>query len=371
MEDGREPVIFTKVLLFLEIYYRTDRTSCILRTKAGWDRMQHSACSGNGGRIFSSAGGRADGSDMKRIQVALYDRNGYMPSLVDYLCKKGHSLFETRLFTSTKLLEKQAVEKGIDVLLAGEEVLEEIRCFRDLIPQIILLSEGDKVCEGTEYYVIFKYQPAQEIVREMLACVAEDDRISFTQRRVGGREMDVVSVYAPYGGAGVTEMATRVAKEMAQQKKTLFVSLELFQGLAWLGEEEKGGRGEEKDHRGMSEVIFYLKQRKGKLALKLETILVSSENLDGIMAVEDYRDLQSLESRDLQSFLDILIQQTDYACVVFDIGYLSEATLWLMEQSNRLYMPTAHTGAQNIKRQSFRRLLLREGREKLLEKFQL
>lgn len=308
---------------------------------------------------------------MKRIQVALYDKNGYMPSLVDYLCKKGHSLFETRLFTSTELLTKRAMEQGIDVLLAGEEVLDEIKAFRDLIPQIILLSEGDRVCEGSEYYVIFKYQPAQEIVREMLACVADDDRISFVQGRAGGREMEVISTYAPYGGAGVTENAIHVAKEMAQRKKTLLVSMELFQGSEWFGEEGKSGKKAEISRRGMSEVIFYLKQRKEKLALKLETILVVKDHVDCIIAVEDYRDLQSLESRDLQYFLDILIQQTDYECVVFDIGYLSEAMLWLMEQSHKLYMPSAHTGTQKMKQQSFRRLLLREDKEQLLKKFGL
>lgn len=308
---------------------------------------------------------------MKRIRIALYDKKGYVASLVDYLCRKGRNLLETMLFTSREMLEKRALNKEIDILLAGEEVLEEVRHWNNLIPQIILLSEGDRVREGMEYPVIFKYQSAQEILKEVLSCAAENDKIPFVQGMVGGRQLEVISSYAPYGGAGTTEAALEAARESAVEKRTLFVSLELFQGLETQNGEGKGRKRADDFGRGMSEVSFYLKQRKEKLALKLETVITEWEQLDCIRAVEDYRDLQVLDICDLQYFLEVLQCQTDYDCVVFDIGYLSEATLWLMEQSSRVCMPLPHTDCQRLKRQSFQRFLLREEREGLIEKFSL
>lgn len=308
---------------------------------------------------------------MKRIRIALYDKKGYMASLVDYLCRRGRNLVETMLFTSRELLEKRALEEEIDILLAGEEVLEEVRHWHNLIPQIILFSEGDRVREGSEYPVLFKYQSAQEILKEVLSCAAENDRIPFVQGIVGSRELEVISSFAPYGGAGTTEAAIEAARKAAAEKRTLFVSLELFQGVETQNGEGKGKKRTDSYGRGMSEVAFYLKQRKEKLALKLETVITEWEQMDCIRAVEDYRDLQALESRDLQYFLEVLQCQTDYACVVFDIGYLSEATLWLMEQSSRIYMPQPHTDSQRHKREAFQRFLLREEREGLLEKFNL
>ena len=73
---------------------------------------------------------------------------------------------ETRLFTSLEMLKKAAEGGGIDVLLAGEEVAGEIRGLREKIPQIMLLSEGSQVSEKSDYYLLFKYQSAQNIVKD-------------------------------------------------------------------------------------------------------------------------------------------------------------------------------------------------------------
>ena len=234
---------------------------------------------------------------LKKIQIALYDREGYMSCLVDYLCRKSHSVMETRLFTSLEMLKKAAEGGGIDVLLAGEEVAGEIRGLREKIPQIMLLSEGSQVSEKSDYYLLFKYQSAQNIVKEVLGQIAEDDRICYTQHSIVGRTADFIGVYAPFGGSGVTKYALSMAQGLAKQYKTLYVNMELFQGLNLLAEGKKGQA--QTLSRGMSEVIFYLKQRKDKLALKLETLIISASELDYIMAVEDYRDLYAMDCENI------------------------------------------------------------------------
>lgn len=305
---------------------------------------------------------------LKKIQVALYDKGGYMAHLADYLCRKGHNMLETRLITNLEML-KECVQKGkVDVLLAGEEVAEEIRCLKSRISQIILLSEGNQVCERSEYYLIFKYQSAQSIVKEVLAQIAENDTICCAQKLTMKRSVELIGVYAPYGGGGVTKYAYSMADELAKHYKTLYINLELFQGLDYLKRERKVKV--EEFQRGMSEVVFYLKQRKEKLALKLETIVVSVENLDLILSVEDYRDLYSLSCEDIRRFLKVLLQQTEYERIVFDIGYLGDSALYLMEQCTQLYMPRAITQTQKSKEQAFFRFLQREDYETMAQSFQ-
>jgi hypothetical protein len=247
-------------------------------------------------------------------------------------------------------------------------VSEEIRCLKEEIPQIMLLSEGTQVKEDSEYFLLFKYQSAQEIVKEMLAQIADNDRISFTHKVTTKRRLPLFGVYAPFGGSGVTEYALFLAKEFAKKEKVLYVSLELFHGLDFLQFSKKGK--EEVSCRGMSEVVFYLKQRREKLALKLETVTVSQEEVDYIYAVEDCRDLYSLTSEDIHCFLEVLSQQTDYASVVFDIGFISEAVLYLMEQCTKLYMPQAVTRQQQSKERAFFRAMLRGNHEKLAQGFE-
>ena len=157
-----------------------------------------------------------------------------------------------------------------------------------------------------------------------------------------------------------------MAERMAKQEKVLYVSLEQFHSLDFLQ-----SAGEDKtSYRGMSEVVFYLKQRKEKLALKLETVVTSKEGKDYIFAVEDYRDLYTLKWEDICQFLEVLSQQTDYETVIFDIGYLSEAVLYLMEHCDKLYMPQAETKQQKSKESAFQRFLYRENRESMMQSFQ-
>lgn len=304
---------------------------------------------------------------LKKIQIALYDRDGYMNSLADYLCRKGHNMLETRLFTKLDMLKKSVEEGKIDVLLAGEEVANEIRCLKDKVTRIMLLSEGSQVSEESEFFLLFKYQSAQNLVKEVLAQIAEDDMIYFTQKIITKKTVELIGVFAPFGGAGVTDYALSMAKELAKQYKTLYINMELFQGLDFLLQGKK--KEKENIYRGMSEVVFYLKQRKEKLALKLETVVIPLEELDVILAVEDYRDLYSLGCGEMRQLLKVLLHQTDYEKVVFDIGYTGDSALYLMEQCSRLYMPEAVTPMQKSKEQAFWRFLRRENYEQMVQNF--
>lgn len=305
---------------------------------------------------------------LKKVRIALYDRDGYMPCLVDYLCKKGHQMIETRLFTNIEMLKKLAKDNEIDVLLAGEEVIDEIRGLDTVIPQIMLLSEGRQVNEQSEYFLLFKYQSAQAIVKEVLSQIAEDDRICYTHRFHSKRTVELIGVCTLYGGAEVTEYTLSMAKELARHYRTLYVNLEILHGLDYLIPMEKGC--DPCSYRGMSEVIFYLKQRKEKLALKLESLIYSVDGLDAIAAVEDYRDLYHMNQQDMEHFLKVLIHQTEYERLVFDIGYLGETSLYLMSQCTHLYMPQAITEIQKSKERSFQRLLFREHCDQVVDNIQ-
>lgn len=305
---------------------------------------------------------------MKKIQIALLDEEGFMENLVNYLSRKIQSGIETRLFTNFSMLKKHLQKGETHILIADETAEERVREVRSYVLQIMLLSEGTVMREGSEYFVLFKYQPAKELVREILEQIAEDERIAFEKRRMRKDDMEYLGVYAPFGGAGVSEYAFALAKKKAQSKKTLYVNLEEFQGM----EEKCIGRKvrEKQFYRGMSEVIFYLKQRKEKLALKLETLVWSVQEAECIFAVEDYRDLHSLTVEDVQTFLEVLSVQTPYEAVVFDIGYLGESTLFLMEQCTKLFMPQGAGSVQQCKEKAFERLLIQNDKQAVWEKFE-
>lgn len=305
---------------------------------------------------------------VNKLRIALYDSSGYMTRLAEYICRKGYQMLETKLYTNLPFLKKCAAAGEIDVLLAGEEVAEEIAGLEADISQVILLTEGKGINPPPAYTLVFKYQPAQNIVQEILSHVAENDEIHVTQWTYRRKRIEFIGVYAPFGGGGVTTYALTAAKELSERHRVLYISLELFCGLDMFFSE--GKHQEIISERGMSEVIFYLKQRKDKLAMKLESLISVIDGVRGILAVEDYRDLYQMTKEDMELFLDVLEKQTEYEKIIFDIGYLSDTILFLMSQCTRIYMPKAITESQQSKKRAFERLLIRENNTRISENIQ-
>lgn len=301
-----------------------------------------------------------------KIKVALYDSDGYMTSLVRYLCRKCQNFMEARLFTDPGMLKNHLENRNVDVLLVSEDFKENTLIYAEQIPQIIFFSEHNDVRENAGFPVVFKYQSVSEIVKEILTVVAENDKISYSASIISKRTVEIIGGYAPFGGGGVTRFLYDTAEKMAKKEKVLYVNLEEFHGLSHIKKGKQGNMGEA--YRGMSEVLFYLRQKKGKLALKLESIVYRKGNLDSILAVEDYRDLHAVTKEDMMELLQVLLEQTSYQTIVFDIGFLCDATLYLMEECRKIYMPEPQNEIQISKEHAFSKNLKAEKKEELLEK---
>lgn len=301
----------------------------------------------------------------KKIRMALYDSDGYMASLVSYLCKKKREIVETRLFTNLSLLREHVKAGQVDVLLAMEEELDELYGLQAFVPKIILLTEGNVVEEQSYFCLVFRYQSAEEVIREVLEEIAEDDKIVYGGVVTASRQCEVISGYSPFGGGGLSTFLANLAEELAENHRTLYISLEEFHGLENLPS-EKEGRPEE--YRGMSEVIFYLQQRKEKLALKLDSLVHEGKRAEYLLAVENYRDLHHMSREDMICFFQTLCNETPYEKIVFDVGYLGEAQEYVLERSDKIYMPIPNTKAQEMKQSAWEQGLQRQGYGEILQK---
>ena len=301
----------------------------------------------------------------KKIRLALYGEEKFMSSFSEYLRGKKRAMLELLLFTGEEALRKAAVQGKIDVLFAEELALQEVDGLLSHVSQIFLLTEEEQGT-GQEGCVqkIFKYQPAKEIMGILLSALAENDRISCVHTSRGQRKGELIGLYSPFGGGGVTSYATGMVKESAKSFRTLYINLELFHSFIRVQGRKKTADSVRSP--GMSEVIFYLRQKKEKLALKLESLVYQWEGADILSGVEDYRDLLSITTEDMQKFLEILLGQTEYERIFFDIGMLQESMIYLMEQCSRLYMPKPAGQMQECKLKAFQGLLQKEGKDKLL-----
>lgn len=296
---------------------------------------------------------------MKRLLFALYDVQGYMKSLTEYFVKKTF-LLESHLFTKQESLVNFLKEHSLDVLLLGQEVEMCQLPYLHHAEHVIIMSEGNMVSECQEYPTIFKYQSADKILREIFQIIAQDGAELPVSVCEYGRHTEFFGIYRPYGEMFPVEKVFSIGNGRDQKK--LLVNMELLSGF-----HTQENMAAEKEIRGMSEVIFYLKQQKDKLSLKLRVLIQQGEEVDYLYPVEDYRDLYSMNREDMDSLLSVLANETEYERIVFDVGFLNDSSLYLLYCCDKVYIPQARNTWEENQKNALEHLLVREGLGEMLD----
>jgi hypothetical protein len=120
----------------------------------------------------------------------------------------------------------------------------------------------------------------------------------------------------------------------------------------------------------MSEIVFYLKEKNEKLAVKMAALIRNWEGIDCLYPVQDYRDLYSLNRDDMDRLLSVLANETEYERVVFDVGFLSDSALYLLYCCDRIYIPRAKNTWEENQKSAMERLFVKEGLEEMMESIQ-
>lgn len=295
---------------------------------------------------------------MKKLLFALYDTEGYMMPLAGYFGKKFF-MMECRLFTKKDCLLEFLKGHQVDVLLLGQEVEAAQLSYLEHVKKVIILSEEKNIPNQQNIPIIFKYQSAEKVCQEIFQMIAQEE-IPFLSARETRENIAFYGLYRPYGS--LLQMQKLYLSDEAKGKKSLVINLEPLSGFDPMEErnEEDGS-----NLRGMSELVFYLKQHSEKIALKLRVLVQKWKGMDCIYPVEDYRDLYSLNCEEIDLLLSVLAEETDYELVLFDVGFLSDASLYLLYCCDRIYIPQAVNDWEENQKKSLERLLEREGMEEM------
>lgn len=300
---------------------------------------------------------------MKKMLLAVLSDEMYSNRLSDYISRHKNTFFEFMVFTCTDSVEEFVKLDKIDILLADDKMAGNLPHVEN-IRKVIVLSDGGCLT-GQKYPVIFKYQPAGHILKEIFEQAADDDNIPGISSINSSKNPELIAVFSPFGGAGTSTYAENLCSSMAGNNRVLYINLEIFDGFA---EFDRTVENQRKYVRGMSEAVFYIKQRKDKLIFRLESIINQNKNgYSYILPVEDFRDLYSITPEDMEFFTNVLGRETLYDKIVFDIGYVNESSLKLLGICDVVILPQPSCVTQENKQHSFERLLIRNHMEKTAE----
>ncbi|WP_343210210.1 hypothetical protein [Anaerolentibacter hominis] len=296
---------------------------------------------------------------MKRGILAIFDyEEDYVNRFLEYVNRKKQFLLETRVFTDAKKLADYCAREFIDLLLTVDtDILAGLD--RTRIGHVLVLSEGMWVREGSDYPVIYKFQSMEEIMRAILDFYGTFHADLPVLAAARSQKTRIYTVFSPEGGRERTIFSIALGQAYAKEKDTLYLNLNVFPSS-----DMENGNG------GMSELIYYIKQRSSNLIVRLQSLVNRMDQLYYIAPVSHFKDLEELGARDYGMLIQELRQGGDYDVVIIEAGSFGESTIALMDLSDQVYIPYGEEDAMTSI-QVFQRTLAQEGLDSILAKLEL
>lgn len=259
----------------------------------------------------------------------------YAYHLMSYMNRKENFLLEARIFTNIESIIVFLENHIIEVLLLGEiTFMTSLEIYnKKEIKQIFYLSSSNLVEEESDYLSIYKYQSTENLIKDVMSSYLEQTDSIHTMKHYTIKNKKVISVYSPCGGSGKTTTTFLLGYLYAQTSHVLIVNLESIAG-------EYKGISLNEHHGTLSDFIYYVKEGKKNISYKLSTMIVKIDNIDYLLPVDHYEDLYQLEPMDMQKVLKVLIEESEYDYIIFDIGILNKSIEVILEASEHIYMPS-------------------------------
>lgn len=278
---------------------------------------------------------------LKRRLLVIYDLDlEYGNGLLSHLIHKENFLFDIKLVTNYKSLEDIQEEISLlllDEALAGLELGQKVK-------QVLYLSEHET---GGNY--LNRYQSVDKLIEHILNVtnIVEDEKKSISKTRV-------IGVYSPVGGCGKTTISREIASYIAKGGGQAYY---FDFGLISL---KAGSRNAD---------FFYNIH---------EQIHVSEEEWRECFVVEEevhcmqgslyHTELWNLKEKDIRFLLQALKTRNENSLYVFDIGFLNQTMLTLLEACDIWVVPCLYKREGDERIENMKELIKFQGREEMLNK---
>ena len=295
---------------------------------------------------------------MKKSIFAVCDLEAsYAYNLMEAIDETQGSSFEVQAFTNVERLIAYAGERHIELLLISAAAM----CGELLklsIGKIMILSEGEKKKELSEYPCIYKYQASDQLIAEVMnyyAVEAVPAPMAMLKKKV-----EIVGIYSPVGRCMKTSLALTYGQLLAREHKVLYLNLEEYAGFETLLEETY-----EAD---LTDLLYFARLGSGNLVYRLGSLICHLGALDYIPPAFCPEDLRNISPGEWLSLIRDLAEYSAYEVLLLDIGPAVNGTAELLKLCTRIFMPMPEDEAALAKAEQYEKVLKQQNVLEVLEK---
>lgn len=271
---------------------------------------------------------------MKQKIFAICDmEEAYALRMAEYMLEKIRLPYALHLFTKVDELEKFMEQEEIEILLIAESALELLReeYVRKQVVQMFVLQENDMREEEPPSSYISKFQSPEKIISLLVESVEGlgDWSRSGTQTET---EVKLVGIYSPVKRCLQTSFALTMGQMLAREHRVLYFNFESYSGFGQLL-----GREFLAD---VTDVMYYFRCDKEKLALHLPTIIQNINGLDYIPPMQSQTQLWETDGRQWLELCRNIAQIGQYEYIILDLDDGMSGLFDLLRECYKIYTIT-------------------------------
>ncbi|MGP1611852.1 MAG: hypothetical protein ACTTG8_02070 [Catonella sp.] len=256
---------------------------------------------------------------MQGDTLAIYDKEeAYVEALSDYLNKNMELGIVTVAFSDSYKLVSYLEEGKSSYVILGEGFDKDSIKGKISEDKIISLVNTKEIETNGPW--IYKYQSAKAITKELKSIIIQDEEELISENNLN-------IIFSTKSSLERGEYTELLLSDLKNKGSVLYINMEQFQGQS---------EYRYKEGKGMSELIYYLKQGGEKLKWKFKS-LIEREDVSGrIMPVNCPLDLDELTKEDVKTLLNLFKGLSEYDFILVNLGVLNLATFELIKAGSHI-----------------------------------
>lgn len=265
--------------------------------------------------------------------IAIFDSEAeYALKLAEYFNLKSGLNYSVSVFTDYDSLKLYLSENTVDILLISEDFCQYAEDFKS-ISNVFILTESGAEIPLNNYASLYKYQPSDCILRDVMSCYAAASPPG-TKTVLTSSPAKITGVYSPVKRCGKTSFSLAYGCILSLTGNCLYINLEEYPGFSFFIDEHPIG--------DLSDLLYFYRQNPANIQKKLTSLAHTYHNLNYIPPMQFSYDIKNLEGEDLTQFILTIAETCGFDNIILDISDSVKDISGLLSICSQIYMPTTN-----------------------------
>lgn len=263
--------------------------------------------------------------------IAIFDSEAdYALKLAEYFNVKSGLNYSVSVFTDYDSLTSYLNQNTVDVLLISENYSSYITNLHN-VSNIFVLTEGNLDHVIQEYHSLYKYQPTDNILRDVMSCYASSTKGQQTSL-TASPPAEIIGVYSPVKRCGKTSFSLAYGCLRGLTEHCLYINLEEYPGFSYYINENSVG--------DFSDLLYFYRQNPTNIDKKLISLCRNYHNISYIPPMQFSYDIKNMEEQDFTGLIHSIGILNDFQVIILDISDSIKNVPALLDICTAIYMPT-------------------------------